>query len=74
MQEETACFTLASVANHLPAMCFLSDPETEICGCEISVVGSVMHNPGAVALYAIWSPVDRAGLDIIVQNDDAFCE
>jgi len=53
MQEETACFTLAYVANHLPARCFLSEPETEIYGCEISVVGRVMHKLGAVALYVV---------------------
>ena len=53
MQEETACFTMASVANHLPARYFVSDPEMEICGCEISVVETVMHNLGAVALYAV---------------------
>ena len=71
-QEETACFSLASVANHLPAKCFLSDPEMEIRGCEISIVGGVMHDLRAVALYAVGSPVASAGLGIIVLNDDAL--
>jgi len=72
MQEETACFSLASVANHLPAKCFLSDPEMAIRGCEISVVGRVMRDLRAVAPYAFGSPVASAGLGIIVQNDDAL--
>jgi hypothetical protein len=63
---------MASVANHLPAKCFLSDSEMEIHGCEISVEGRVMHDLGAVALYAVGSPVASAGNGIIVQNDDSL--
>jgi hypothetical protein len=72
MQEETACFSVASVTNHLPVKGFLSEPEIEICECEISVVERVMHDLGAVALYAVRSSVVSAGLGIIVQNDDAL--
>jgi hypothetical protein len=74
MQEETACFSLASVANHLPAKRLLSDPEMEICGCEISVLEWMMHDLRAVALHAVGSPVASAGSGIIVQNDDALKE
>jgi hypothetical protein len=44
----------------------------EIRGCETGVIGRVMHDLGAVVLYAVVSPVASAGLGIIVQNDDAF--
>jgi len=46
----------------------------EIRGCEISVVGRVMHDLRAVALYAVGNPVASAGLGITVQNNDALKE
>jgi hypothetical protein len=41
-QEVTACFTSASVANHLPVRCFLRGQNS----CKlVGTAGSVVHNP-----------------------------
>lgn len=65
-QEETTCFTSASVTNHLPSTGFSRDKKKD---GNIGTVETVVHDLPALASKLVSNPIGTIRLSVTVQND-----